>query len=128
MKYNYYTTIVDLEEKGYLYYNAFSNDYLILNTKRHLFLKEHSPLEIERIDKKMYDVLLEGGYIIEDSFDEQIIAEFKKMKAKFSSNQYNVVINTTLDCNLNCWYCYESKIKDSLLKSETIDVIKKNAL
>lgn len=35
----------------------------------------------------------------------------KKHDLIFDDKMYNVVINTTLDCNLNCWYCYEYKNK-----------------
>lgn len=50
----------------------------------------------------------------------------KKHDLIFDDKMYNVVINTTLDCNLNCWYCYEYKIKGSHLQPEVCEAIKKN--
>ncbi len=44
------------------------------------------------------------------------------------SRLYNVVINMTLDCNLDCWYCYESKIPGSRINDETIQIIQKNII
>ena len=38
---------------------------------------------------------------------------------------YHLMINTTLDCNLNCWYCYENRIKGSKLQPNVIETIKK---
>lgn len=43
-----------------------------------------------------------------------------------SDRLYNVVVNTTLDCNLSCWYCYENRIAGSKLSSGVIEAIKKN--
>lgn len=43
-----------------------------------------------------------------------------------SDRLYNVVVNTTLDCNLSCWYCYEKRIVGSKLSSGVIEAIKKN--
>lgn len=31
-----------------------------------------------------------------------------------------MVVNTTLDCNLDCWYCYENRVKGSRLTAEVI--------
>lgn len=45
---------------------------------------------------------------------------------QFDASMYQVMVNTTLDCNLNCWYCYENRIAGSFLKSEVIEAIKKN--
>lgn len=45
---------------------------------------------------------------------------------RYNSNMYSVMINTTLDCNLNCWYCYENRIPDSKLRPEVEEAIKKH--
>lgn len=42
-----------------------------------------------------------------------------------SDRLYNVVVNTTLDCNLSCWYCYENRIVGSKLSSGVIEAIKR---
>lgn len=44
---------------------------------------------------------------------------------QFDASMYQVMVNTTLDCNLNCWYCYENRIAGSFLKSEVIEAIKR---
>lgn len=38
-------------------------------------------------------------------------------------DHYELFINTTLDCNLRCWYCYETHIKDSAINNETMSSI-----
>lgn len=126
MKKNYYTTYVAVNENSYMYYNSFENCYLLLNSNKHKIYQNNSPTEIESQDPKFYNELIENKFIIEDFVDEYKIVEFKKISKKLDSNLYHVVINTTLDCNLNCWYCYEKKETNTQLSNEVIAAIKKN--
>jgi uncharacterized protein len=126
MKKVYYYSVVPINENIYLYYNAFKNNFLIMNAKKHFIFQDNLPNKISEIDSDLYAVLIEGSFIIEDSVDETAIVEYHKLLKKTDTNQYHIVINTTLDCNLNCWYCYESKIVGSRLTEKTIEVIKKN--
>jgi uncharacterized protein len=56
--------------------------------------------------------LIKGGFIIDSSRNEleEVIAEFNEERN--GSEMYHLIINPTLDCNLSCWYCYESKKKN----------------
>lgn len=126
MKKVYYCSVITINENIYLYYNAFNNNFLMVNAEKHSIIKDNLPDKISEIDLDLYTVLIEGGFIIEDSVDETAIVEYHKLLRKMDTNQYHIVINTTLDCNLNCWYCYESKIAGSLLTEKTIEIIKKN--
>lgn len=70
--------------------------------------------------------MVDNQYIVPDDFDEREIVLFRKKRMQFDTSMYQVMVNTTLDCNLNCWYCYENRITGSFLKSEVIEAIKKN--
>lgn len=61
-----------------------------------------------------------------DTIDECGNILVGKEKMVNSDRLYNVVVNTTLDCNLSCWYCYENRIVGSKLSSGVIEAIKKN--
>lgn len=126
MKKIYYCHIEQVNENAYLYYNAFNNCYLILNALKNNIYQEKSPDEIREIDIVFYTLLVENGFFVEDVTDEVTIVDYKKMLTKMDTTLYHIVINTTLDCNLNCWYCYESKKVGSLLTDSVIDLIKKN--
>jgi len=128
MKKVYYCSDVKINENAYLYYNSFKNSFMIMNAIKHSLYKEYSPEKICDIDNNFYKILIEEGFIIEDDVDETAIIEYYKLLKKFDTYQYHIVINTTLDCNLNCWYCYESKIEGSLLNNNVIDLIKKNII
>ncbi len=126
MKKIYYCVNCQLTTDIFLYYNAFNDCFLFLNNKKSLIYEKKSPEEIRKIDSTFFDLLVNNSFIVEDELDELSITEFRKMHQKMNAYQYNIVVNTTLDCNLNCWYCYESKIEGSALNDSVLDIIKKN--
>lgn len=117
---------VDLEGGKTMCYNSFSNSFLILEKSKHDMLLEKQPYEIEIIDPILYKLLVDNEFIVDDDVDELAIVEFRRISKKLDSTLYNVVVNTTLDCNLNCWYCYENKHENSVLNGDVIELVKKN--
>lgn len=112
----------------FLHYNTFSDSFMLLNKEKHE-LYENTPCnELEGQDLALFKKLVENHFIIPDSFNEYDMTSYVKQQMLFDSTTYQVVINTTLDCNLNCWYCYENRIPGSRLSKEVIESIKKNIL
>ena len=69
--------------------------------------------------------LVKMGYIIESDFDEFAYMKFKNRQMAFQDKSYRLTINPTLDCNFNCWYCYEEHPKGYMNKA-TITKIKRH--
>ena len=126
MRYNRYILKEEVLKGKYLYYNSFSNQFLLLNEKNNSLLVNVDIDTLEQENPNLYNLLLDGQFIVPDDFDELSITLFRKNKMQSDSSYYHVMINTTLDCNLNCWYCYENKVVGSKLSSEVIEAIKKN--
>lgn len=126
MKRIFYQTYEQIDENVYLHYNSFSDKFLLLNKELHTIYVEKSLGEIENQQPRLFDNLKEGQFIVNDDFNELMVLNYRKLKKRFDTSLYQVVINTTLDCNVNCWYCYETKEKGSFLKKEVIEAIKKN--
>lgn len=126
MKKNFYNTFVLLSNANGLHYNAFNNNFLLLDALKHKEFVENGPDEIKCMDPELYELLENNGFIIEDDIDELSIVEFRKISTKLDSTLYNIVINTTLDCNLDCWYCYEHKQENSILKDDIVELIENN--
>ncbi len=126
MKKTYYEFEEEISPKAYLHYNAFSNQFLLLNKQKQDIWSKYDCSEIEKREPLFFKKLLDASFIIPDSFDEFEVSKYIKNKMQCGSSMYHIVINTTLDCNLNCWYCYENKISGSKLKDEVIEAIKKN--
>ena len=119
MKKIYYQVVEKVLPQVYLLYK-------LLNNVRYEKYKKENILELEQSDPVLYKSLVDNQYIVPDDFDEREIVLFRKKRMQFDTSMYQVMVNTTLDCNLNCWYCYENRITGSFLKSEVIEAIKKN--
>lgn len=126
MKKIYYQVVEKVLPQVYLLYNSFNNKFILLNNVRYEKYKKENILELEQSDPVLYKSLVDNQYIVPDDFDEREIVLFRKKRMQFDTSMYQVMVNTTLDCNLNCWYCYENRIAGSFLKSEVIEAIKKN--
>lgn len=125
MRKNYYQFWEKVHEGAYLHYNAFNNQYLILNQEKH-DLFEESIAEIQSRMPAFYQLLADNQFLVADDFDEYEVAVFTKKQMQFDASMYQIMINTTLDCNLNCWYCYENRVSGSFVTKEVIEAIKKN--
>lgn len=126
MKKNYYLFQEEISPDIFLHYNAFSNQFLLLNEKKHEMFINYNCAAIENIDPLFHKKLLETHFIVPDNFDELEIVKNTKKEMQYSTGMYQVMINTTLDCNLNCWYCYENRVSESKLEDNVIYAIKKN--
>ena len=88
---------------------------LILNelTRAIVFLNDQEMPDLS--DKKLYEFLYRTYFLVEEDFDEfskiDMIRDLEKTPIDSLYLEYcnNYLILTTLACNANCSYCYESK-------------------
>lgn len=128
MKVSQYQFFEEILPLKYLHYSSVSNSFLLLNESSHKLFEENilNVNVIRTQNQKLYDKLVKNQFIIEDTVDECKNILIQKRQMVDSNKLYNVVVNTTLDCNLSCWYCYENRIAGSKLSHEVIEAIKKN--
>lgn len=69
---------------------------------------------VNAIKGEALDILLERHFVIPDEVDElqSLIDEYEDA---IDSNVYHLTLLPTLDCNVNCWYCFENQQKGSRL-------------
>ncbi|SEA10947.1 uncharacterized protein SAMN05216455_103197 [Segatella bryantii] len=121
-----FQTFIQIQRDLFLHYNSISDSYLLLDEANHLLYENTPSNEVCRLNQQLYQKLVAGQYYIEEKFCELDHILNKRMLQKQDTNMYHIVINTTLDCNLRCWYCYESKFKGSQIKVDILEAIKKN--
>lgn len=126
VKKSYYQLAAEVNTDIYIHYNSFTSEFLLMNKEKHDIYENNSPSDIKVNFPSFYDKLLDAGFIVPKDFDETEIAIHNKRLMQFDSTMYQVMINTTLDCNLRCWYCYEDLIPGSKLNTDVIEAIKKN--
>lgn len=112
MKQSKYNTIVSLGKQQVLY-NTITNKFVVLSDaiKEALKCETVSPLSLK---------LESNNYLVKDDVDEKQMIESLFVQRRFSSKVYQLTLNTSLDCNLCCWYCYETHAKKTNMSLELV--------
>lgn len=126
MKKSKYQFFEEISPSKYLHYSPLSNNFLILNKDLHQLFEKESCISIEHKNRKLYSILADNLFIINDDFDECNHVLETRCTMVEDCNMYNIVVNPTLDCNLSCWYCYENRIAGSKIDVNIIKAIEKN--
>lgn len=124
MKYSIYTSIIYICDKHTICYNAFTGKFVVLRGQK-LNLKGVSVDCFRKKNANVYNQFIEAGIIINDNVDEIALLKDSVRQADNNRHEYILHINPTLDCNLNCWYCYENHIQGSKMKSNVKDSVEK---
>lgn len=126
MKKNYYQKSMQIAQGVYLCVCFFSDRYILLNEEIYSLYEAGNLEQIEFDHPDIFHRLIEGLFIIEDSFDEyQEIINLRRKEIE-DCDLYQVIVNPTLDCNLSCWYCYENRIPKSMMENDTAEAIQKH--
>lgn len=127
MKTSAYNISVPLADNWVLVFNSFSKSFLCLTTtiwKR--CFNEDSSVKMENLQTNDFETLRQNGFVIEDGVDEFADALSLRMKSRLNKRLYHIIVNPTLDCNLRCWYCYETHKTGSTISQENINAILKH--
>ena len=126
MKLSSYNHFVSIKDKV-ICYNAFTDSYIICK-KEVAEVMQSEYFCVDNLSDKMKKTFLENGFIINDDFDERQAYLNARFSARFTSDTYEIIVNPTMDCNLGCWYCYESHVSNSCMPDKTIDAIRKHII
>lgn len=72
-----------------------------------------------------FDMFINMGYLVDEEMDELAYLKHMNKVATYKNRSYQLFINPTLECNFQCWYCYEEHNKGHMTK-DTIEAIKKH--
>ena len=103
--------------------SCFQSQSHILLTKQCyvLFNGDEDALDkLERNHSSVFKRLQQGGFLIRYDIDELSQQKQAMWNALEDDRIYHVIVNPTLDCNLNCWYCYENKISKSAMSEDVV--------
>lgn len=101
---------------------------MLSNKLRDEFENSNDLNELKKEQASLFDLLVKNGFIIDKKSNESQIAEYNRLKLKLDKNLYHLVINPTMDCNLDCWYCYEKKVKDSEMSPDVVKLVINNII
>lgn len=110
MKASYYNYLVNNGD-NYILYNTFSDEIILMRPEIHSIYVENINCidKIREIHSSFYDCLLSKRAIVEDNENEVDCFVKNWYYREQNTRTFTFTINPTLNCNMRCWYCYETK-------------------
>lgn len=116
-KFSQYNIRIPLSDKSDILYNALSDRFIAI--KHDLELQN-----VPDLPESISVLLQENGMLTADDSDERSEAIELWKKNASSSNVLTVIINPTLRCNFNCWYCYENHTNAPVMSVDILEKVK----
>lgn len=125
VKYSQYNTLLKVNDKFGLFYNAMSDKFIILKSKAYDTLANSDVALLQQRDAVLYSQLLEVGGIVDVDVDE--VQQVRDLIHQVDDDDtiFYLHVNPTVDCNFRCWYCYENHVKGSKMSNDTCEAVKK---
>ncbi|OPF52175.1 hypothetical protein BH721_12940 [Clostridium baratii] len=123
-----YNINLGMSSKKHLLYNSFSGAFIALNNEsKEIYENIEKISDINTLNNK-YKVyvnnLKENNFIIDKNLDEYKVIKVLGEKLKYDSRSLILTIAPTMNCNMECPYCYEKK-ENKTMNQDTIDDILK---
>lgn len=124
MKKSRYNFIRQIDNQSVLY-NAQTEAIAILNPEVAQLYNEHSVDDLRHLHPDFFRFLCDKKYLLDDDCDEPL-AQLKRWQTVDEDPRYfSVTVNSTLNCNLCCWYCYENHTGKLNMTTEVMERVKK---
>ncbi len=121
MKKSYYQISQKIASNVFLCSSFISNYHILLSEEAfRLYSQETELYKLKKKYPEIFNRLVTGKFIIDQDIDEFENIENQRHKDIHDQSLYHIIINPTLDCNLSCWYCYETRIPKSRMSKEDI--------
>lgn len=122
MKVSYYNIYADNKGRNVICFNSKLDSFCVLSNNDARLLKNN----VEQLainSPKVYNALIEKGFIIENNREELEELKEEYRTAVKQKDTFRLTILPSLDCNLRCWYCFEKHVHGSHLSEEVSDNI-----
>jgi uncharacterized protein len=115
-------------EGGIVGYNSLKDDFIFLSNELYSLFQELSNdiTKLKTLHIDFWKTLIDKHFVVSNDIDE--LQQVKNLVYSIDHNPeyYELFINPTLNCNFKCWYCYETHIRGSKMRKETIGKVKKH--
>lgn len=121
--YNYFVE----KDNRIIYFNSISGQIFSVSQVEHTFLQGQllDLVSFELNYNSIFSKFKDWEFITDTNRDQIDTIRLLNRRKVFSDKTYRLVINPTLECNFNCWYCYEDHVAGHM-SEDTMDRIKKH--
>ena len=122
--YNYFTAY----EQRVICLNGITGRMFSVSSQEYENLKElFSDLITFQIQYgSVFNRFKEWGFIVDENTDEIDIVRFRNKQSVMSNKFYRLIINPTVECIFNCWYCSQHKNDTGGMKEDVMEKVKKH--
>ena len=116
------------DKNEYVLIHSYLNNIDIVEEKiaaKILKIKNDEP--VDEIDEKIFNELVEKGYLVNDKSEDKNRFEMVAKKLSENKNKYrSYILIPTYNCNFSCPYCFEGKLtrnNNILMDKKMVDII-----
>jgi len=124
-KFSQFNSVVPFGDK-FVVYNSFEDRAIFIENELKELLEEVESIDkLQDIHPAFFDYLKKENFILEAQVDE--LQKVKDVVSKVDNNPktFLLTVNPTMNCNFKCWYCYETRVKQSRLEAPVVESINK---
>lgn len=121
----YNIKVRDLDENKYLLFNSITCAFGILNKEgKNIYdnIEDIHKIDNDK-DKNILQTLFDNGFVIDNDLNEYDRLTVMMNSCRYNPHTINLTIATTIDCNMACPYCFESKKKEYMSKTTADNII-----
>lgn len=120
-----------VHNNSFVMYNAYTNKFMAIEPFQNDLIESAKLYgnidELLVHDPMLYIDMIENGLIVNDNRDElEAVKQLRNRVDLENDTVYQLIINPTMNCNFNCWYCYEDHLKDSKMEAPTVTQVKRH--
>lgn len=116
-KFSLYNSRINMSEKSDILYNAVSDKFVALRKNVNLD-------NVTELSESTKELLRKNGMIIPIDKNERTNVISEWLTIVNSKERATIILNPTLKCNFNCWYCYENHIGAKSMSLDVLDKVK----
>ncbi len=127
LKLSEFNVFFEYEEK-IVGYNGYSDVFILMEKELYMLilkLKDNSIDigEFSKMHNEFYNDLIRRQFIVNEDIDEYCRVIGVCNEIINDNTYYRLIINSTMDCNFSCWYCYENHVEKSFVNSNVRESI-----
>lgn len=110
MKVSFYTYFLPKNE-NVICYNTFSDAIMLISKKAYDDFITNELTDFKKKYPKVFDTFINNGFIVNKNINELDFIKTLNYNTIHNLKYYHLVILPTIECNLRCWYCFETHVK-----------------